>query len=97
MSKFRIEGNTLFAEGDLDTPDIEEFEKTAMSLVEATDGAIVFDFTRVEYMPSSLLGMLMSLRGRVTAEGRTFRLRPSPMVRQLLTLTGMISSITLDE
>jgi len=97
MNKFTTEGNTLFASGDLDTRDIGAFEQAANALLAETEGVILLDFTEVEYMPSSFLGMLMSFRGRLAKEGRGFRLRPSPVVRQLLTLTGVISSITLDE
>ena len=97
MNKFNTEGNTLFAVGDLDTRDLEAFEQAAGSILAATEGVILLDFTGVEYMPSSFLGALMSLRGSLLKEGRSFRLRPSPVVRQLLTLTGMISSITLAE
>ena len=97
MDKFKIEGNTLFAEDDLDNSDLEAFDQAATSLLAASEGVIILDFTGVEYMPSSFLGALMSLRGSLLKEGRGFRLRPSEVVRQLLTLTGMISSITLAE
>ena len=51
--------------------------------------------TGVEYMPSSFLGELMSLRGRLARDGRRFVLRPSEVVRHLLQLTGMLASITI--
>ncbi|MHC5057663.1 MAG: STAS domain-containing protein [Planctomycetota bacterium] len=97
MSKFTAEGGTLFAAGDLETGDLAAFEQAAASLLAASEGEILLDFTGVQYMPSSFLGVLMSLRGRLAKEGRSFRLRPSPVVRQLLTLTGTISAITLVE
>jgi anti-anti-sigma factor len=97
MKKFRTEGNTLFAEGDLDTSDLNAFDEAAATVLAANEGVILLDFTGVEYMPSSFLGALMALRGSLAKEGRGFRLRPSEVVRQLLTLTGMISSITLTD
>ncbi|MHC4249758.1 MAG: STAS domain-containing protein [Planctomycetota bacterium] len=97
MGKFTAEDNTLFAAGDLETGDLAAFEQAAESLLSASEGEILLDFTGVQYMPSSFLGVLMSLRGRLAKEGRSFRLRPSPVVRQLLTLTGTISAITLVE
>ena len=97
MGEFTVEGNTLRAAGDLDTKDLAAFARAADALVEATEGEIALDFSEVVYMPSSFLGELMSLRGRLAKEGRGFRLRASPVVRQLLVLTGMISSIRLEE
>lgn len=97
MNKFSVEGNTLFAAGDIETGDLAAFEQAVTSVLAASEGEILLDFTGVEYMPSSFLGVLMSFRARLAKDGRSFRLRPSPVVRQLLTLTGTISAITLVE
>jgi len=97
MGTFSVEGDTLHAAGDLEIADLAAFESAANGLLAATDGEILLDFTGVDYMPSSFLGVLMSLRGRLATDGRAFRLRPSPVVRQLLVLTGTISAITLAE
>ncbi len=96
MGTFNVEGDTLHAAGDLEIGDLAAFEGAANELIAATEGEILLDFSAVEYMPSSFLGVLMSLRGRLAKDGRAFRLRPSPVVRQLLTLTGTISAITLE-
>ena len=95
MATFATEGNTLSAAGELETGDLAAFEQAANVVMAAGGGDILLDFSEVAYMPSSFLGVLMSLRSRLAKDGRSFSLRPSPVVRQLLTLTGTISAITL--
>lgn len=95
MGDFSAEGATLRASGDLETADLAAFEAAAERVVEGSEGEIVLDFSGVEYMPSSFLGGLMSLRSRLGRDGRRFVLKPSPVVRQLVQLTGMSASITI--
>lgn len=95
--KFTIDGDALRVVGDLETGDLSAFESTAEQLIASTKGQILLDFSRVELMPSSFIGEIMSLRSRLARDGRGFTLEPSPVVRQLLQLTGMTSTINLED
>ena len=93
--KFAVQDKRLMAKGELDTRDLAEFERTASELLGSTQGEIVLDFAEVDYMSSSFVGELMSLRSKLAAQGRGFVLKPSPVVRQLLELTGLSSKMIL--
>ena len=95
--EFTIDGDALRVVGDLEMEDLSAFESTTEQLIASSQGDILLDFSRVELMPSSFIGGLMSLRSRLAKDGRAFTLKPSPVVRQLLELTGMTSTINLED
>ena len=95
--EFTIDGEALRVVGDLEMEDLSAFGSTTEQLIASTKGDILLDFSQVELMPSSFIGELMSLRSRLAKEGRAFTLKPSPVVRQLLQLTGMTSTINLED
>ena len=95
--KFSIDGDALRVVGDLEIEDLTAFGDSTEQLIASTEGDILLDFSLVELMPSSFVGELMALRSRLAKEGRAFTLKPSPVVRQLLQLTGMTSRITLKD
>ena len=89
MERFSVQGATLHAVGDLETADLAEFESACNYLASRTEEhELLFDFTRVDHMASLYISVLLSFRRRLAEQGRCFVLRPSPVVRELLEITG---------
>lgn len=95
MAEFSTDGSTFKISGELDTKDLEPFEEAVGAFLDSTTGDVLFDFSGVDFMASAFLGVLVPLKRRVTASRRGFKVRPSPIVRQLMELTGVAAMMDL--
>lgn len=93
-----LEGDklTVAVEGRLDTvtaPDLEAELKTAL------DGAkeLVMDFTKLEYISSAGLRVLLSAFKKMDAKGGKMKVTNiNEMVREVLDVTGLMSVLTVE-
>lgn len=93
-----LEGDklTVAVEGRLDTvtaPDLEAELKSAL------DGAkeLVMDFTKLEYISSAGLRVLLSAFKKMDAKGGKMKLTNiNEMVREVLDVTGLMSVLTVE-
>jgi anti-anti-sigma factor len=84
----------------LDQTDVEEFARAMAPLLAARPGAgpkIIIDLAPVGYMPSRLLGVLMTLHTQARDGHGMLRLcAVQPSVMELFTLTRLASVLHLD-
>lgn len=93
-----LEGDklTVAVEGRLDTvtaPDLEAELKSAL------DGAkeLVMDFTKLEYISSAGLRVLLSAFKKMDAKGGKMKVTNiNEMVREVLDVTGLMSVLTVE-
>ncbi len=78
--------------GRLDTPSAIEFEKEMAPLLENADKKIILDFAALEYISSSGLRRLLTLRKAVESKGGRLEIRHlSSELRKIFTITGFIA------
>jgi anti-anti-sigma factor len=91
--EYQREGYQLIAAtGVLDghTPEASALEATILQACEAPRGDYVVDLSRVEYINSSMLGLLVRLLYALQGDGkRLILLSPPPAVENVLRLTGL--------
>lgn len=78
--------------------DIDFVQSHKDACLGACDGStrVVLDFSATDYMDSSGLGFLVSMRKKMEAKGGTLVLRQVPqVVRQLLTLTRLTNTFEI--
>ncbi len=97
MDKFTFDGAKLSVVGELDAHDLVEFEEVCDRLAALDEDRVLLDLSGVEYMSSAFLGVLLSLRHQLAEGGKSLVLRPSPIVRHLLELTGMNETIVMED
>jgi anti-anti-sigma factor len=97
MVKFQVQGAELWAVGELELSDLAEFESACNYVLSRTTGDFLLDLSAVDHIASVYLNVLASLRRRVAEGGRRLVLRPSPVVRQLLEMTGASEAFPMTE
>ena len=92
-----LEGNnlTLALEGRLDTttsPDLEE------TLGASLDGvtALVFDFTKLDYLSSAGLRVLLSAQKRMNRQGSMKLVHVNDAVKEVFEITGFADFLTIE-
>ncbi len=92
-----LEGNTLTLalEGRLDTttsPDLEE------ALGASLDGVtlLVFDFTRLDYLSSAGLRVLLSAQKRMNKQGSMKLVHVNDAVKEVFDITGFADFLTIE-
>ena len=92
-----LEGNnlTLALEGRLDTttsPDLEE------TLAASLDGvtALVFDFTKLDYLSSAGLRVLLSAQKRMNKQGTMKLVHVNDAVKEVFEITGFADFLTIE-
>ena len=92
-----LEGNnlTLALEGRLDTttsPDLEE------TLGASLDGvtALVFDFTKLDYLSSAGLRVLLSAQKRMNRQGSMKLVHVNDAVKEVFDITGFADFLTIE-
>ena len=92
-----LEGNTLTLalEGRLDTttsPDLEE------ALAASLDGVtqLVFDFTRLDYLSSAGLRVLLSAQKRMNKQGSMKLVHVNDAVKEVFDITGFADFLTIE-
>ncbi len=95
MEKFEIKDNTLVAFGDLGASDFAAFERCWNDCLAQTQGELLVDFSEVGYMTSAYLGALLELVHSLAERGRGMKVKTSPVVKQLLQLTGLSDAIRM--
>lgn len=92
-----LEGNTLTLalEGRLDTttsPDLEE------ALGASLDGVtqLVFDFTRLDYLSSAGLRVLLSAQKRMNKQGSMKLVHVNDAVKEVFEITGFADFLTIE-
>jgi len=84
-------------EGRLDTAAAVEFAKDIEPLVAAADKQIVLDCEKLEFISSSGLRLLLTLRKATMAKGGNVTLKNvSADIKQVFSITGFISLFTFE-
>ena len=86
---------TIALEGRLDTttsPDLEE------ALGESLDGvtALVFDFTKLDYLSSAGLRVLLSAQKRMNKQGTMKLVHVNDAVKEVFEITGFADFLTIE-
>ncbi len=86
---------TIALEGRLDTttsPDLEE------ALGESLDGvtALVFDFTKLDYLSSAGLRVLLSAQKRMNKQGSMKLVHVNDAVKEVFDITGFADFLTIE-
>ena len=93
----KLEGTvlTIALEGRLDTttsPDLEE------TLAASLDGvtALVFDFTKLDYLSSAGLRVLLSAQKRMNRQGSMKLIHVNDAVKEVFDITGFADFLTIE-
>ena len=93
----KLEGTvlTIALEGRLDTttsPDLEE------TLAASLDGvtALVFDFTKLDYLSSAGLRVLLSAQKRMNRQGSMKLVHVNDAVKEVFEITGFADFLTIE-
>ena len=93
----KLEGTvlTIALEGRLDTttsPDLEE------TLAASLDGvtALVFDFTKLDYLSSAGLRVLLSAQKRMNRQGSMKLVHVNDAVKEVFDITGFADFLTIE-
>lgn len=97
MGKIAITGDKLAAFGSLGYPEFAAFERLCKDCLTETQGDLLVDFSEVEHMTSAYLGALLELMHSLAERGRGMKVKASPVVRQVMQLTGLSDTITMVE
>jgi len=79
----------LEASGELDYADCEPFRRQVERVLSARPPACIVDLSRIEYLDSSGLGLLLRLYREYTASGGHLVLIASPVVEGILEITRL--------
>ncbi len=94
MEAIGIEDNRLVASGTLGYAEFAAFERCCKDCLTETQGELLVDLSQVEHMTSAYLGALLELMHSLSERGRGMKVDPSPVVRQIMQLTGIIDTIS---
>jgi anti-sigma B factor antagonist len=94
----RPDGRVLVAvEGELDLAAAPELRKSLAGLPEDGESEIVLDLTRLDFIDSTGLSVLVMAFHRTRAAGGSFVMRnPSQQVMRILEITGLVSVFTIE-
>lgn len=83
----------LSVEGDLDTDTCTRLQDAIAPLMASAPAAVEIDMTKLEYISSKALRILISLQQHVTSQGGTLEaVNMSPAVREIFDMTGLTGS-----
>jgi len=89
---------TMALHGEVDILTVDEVRRSLTEAVESRPSAIVVDLSALSFIDSTGLGALIFGFQRAREAGIGFRLaRPSPNVRQILTLSGLLEVVEVGE
>lgn len=93
----KLEGTalTIALEGRLDTttsPDLEETLAASLDGVEA----LVFDFTKLDYLSSAGLRVLLSAQKRMNKQGSMKLVHVNDAVKEVFEITGFADFLTVE-
>lgn len=84
--------------GSLDAAAVDQIKRTLAGLIEAGQARLLVDLGNVHYVDSSGLGTLVAAMKRARAAGGDLRLcAPSPVVREILEMTGLVARIGIHD
>ena len=93
----KLEGSalTIALEGRLDTTTSPELEET---LAASLDGvtALVFDFTKLDYLSSAGLRVLLSAQKRMNKQGTMKLVHVNDAVKEVFEITGFADFLTIE-
>lgn len=83
--------------GRLDTAASAQFARDMQPLMDSADKKVILDCEGLEFISSSGLRLLLSLRKETIAKGGSVTIRNvSPEVKQVFTITGFFSLFNFD-
>ena len=84
----------LVLDGDLDLATAPQLAAVAMALVEAGAPDLIMDAGKLAFCDSSGLTVFVQIANRLTADGGRLAIAgPTPIVRQVLELSGLTESL----
>jgi anti-sigma B factor antagonist len=86
MLLFRLKGDRLHIEGQVDAATVEAFEARITEAIGS--GPVILDMTGVDFIDSSGLRVLLTA-SRLVRPGRRLRIVPSEQVRRVFNVTGL--------
>ncbi len=86
MLLFRVEGERLHIEGQVDAATVEAFEARLTEAIGS--GPVILDMTGVDFIDSSGLRVLLTA-SRLVGPGRRLPIVPSEQVRRIFDVTGL--------
>ena len=93
----KLEGSalTIALEGRLDTTTSPQLEET---LAASLDGvtALVFDFTKLDYLSSAGLRVLLSAQKRMNKQGTMKLVHVNDAVKEVFEITGFADFLTIE-
>ena len=81
-------------QGELDTDTTAQFEKDIASLMERKDAKVEMDLTKLDYMSSKALRVIVALQQAVVRNGGSLSITGvSDTVREVFEMTGLARSL----
>ncbi len=86
---------TFILEGRLDTITSKQLESEIPNLYGITK--IIFDFTKLEYMSSAGLRLILILQKKMSVQGTLVVKNPNPEIKGLFDMTGFSEYLEFDQ
>lgn len=77
--------------GEIDLASADEVRRSIESIVGGGQERVVFDVSRLEFMDSSGISLFLAIAERLPVEIRN----PTPIIRQLIEMTGVAQALHL--
>lgn len=82
---------TIFLEGQFDTAAAAQSGEHLLAMLDSPLSVFVIDMSKLAYLASAGIRLLLSMLKKTKASGKTLQLRAlQPMVRDVLEMTGML-------
>ena len=93
----KLEGTvlTIALEGRLDTTTSPDLEETLASSLDGVT-ALVFDFTKLDYLSSAGLRVLLSAQKRMNRQGSMKLVHVNDAVKEVFDITGFADFLTIE-
>jgi anti-sigma B factor antagonist len=89
------DGDTVIVRGEIDMATAPQLRELLKGLIDAGSTRIVLDCRGLEFLDSSGIGVLVSVRKRLGDDGVLMLEAPPARVRKVLDLTGVSEHVTI--
>ncbi|MGO9343067.1 MAG: STAS domain-containing protein [Acidimicrobiales bacterium] len=82
--------------GELDVASSQGFTEELIGLIEGGTTELVIDLTRLDFIDSTGLSAILQANRKLDGKGQLVLREPSPLVRQVLEVTGLTGALRIE-
>ncbi len=82
--------------GELDVASSQSFTEELIRLIDGGTTELVIDLTRLEFIDSTGLSAILQANRKLDGKGQLVLREPTPLVRQVLEVTGLTGALRIE-